>query len=77
MFCGLVLGCGVLFDDILFLCKVVIEGVVSVLVVVVLVKCYGIEMLICEVVEIIFKGEVSVEDVIEILLVCFFILEIV
>lgn len=68
MSCGLALGRGVSLDDILSSRKAVTEGVASAPAVVALAKRHGIEMPICEAVETILKGEVSVEDAIETLL---------
>lgn len=68
MSCGLALGRGVSLDDILSSRKAVTEGVASAPAVVALAKRHSIEMPICEAVETILKGEVSVEDAIETLL---------
>lgn len=68
MSCGLALGRGVSLDDILSSRKAVTEGIASAPAVVALAKRHGIEMPICEAVETILKGEVSVEDAIETLL---------
>jgi len=68
MSCGLALGRGVSLDDILSSRKAVTEGVASAPAVVALAKRHGIEMPICEAVETILKGDVSVEEAIETLL---------
>lgn len=68
MSCGLALGRGVSLEDILSSRKAVTEGVASAPAVVALAKRHGIEMPICEAVDTILKGDVSVEEAIEALL---------
>lgn len=68
MSCGLALGRGVHLDDILSGRRAVTEGVASAPAVVALAKRHGIEMPICEAVDAILDGRVSVEDAIEALL---------
>lgn len=68
MSCGLALGRGVHLDDILSERRAVTEGVASAPAVVALARHHGIEMPICEAVDAILAGRVSVEDAIETLL---------
>lgn len=68
MSCGLALGRGVHLDDIMSSRKAVTEGVASAPAVVALARRHGIEMPICEAVDTILKGDVSVEEAIEALL---------
>ncbi|MBR9825163.1 MAG: NAD(P)-dependent glycerol-3-phosphate dehydrogenase [Alphaproteobacteria bacterium] len=68
MSCGLALGRGVHLDDILSERRAVTEGVASAPAVVALAKRNSIEMPICEAVDAILAGRVSVEDAIETLL---------
>ncbi len=68
MSCGLALGRGVHLDDILSERRAVTEGVASAPAVVALARQHGIEMPICEAVDAILAGRVSVEDAIEALL---------
>lgn len=65
MSCGLALGRGVHLDDILSGRRAVTEGVASAPAVVALAKCQGVEMPICEAVDAILAGKVSVEEAIE------------
>lgn len=68
MSCGLALGRGVALDDILAERRAVTEGVASAPAVMALAQRHGIEMPICESVDAILAGRVSVEDAIETLL---------
>tara|TARA_R110000868_G_scaffold6550_8_gene37095 strand:- start:8956 stop:9957 length:1002 start_codon:yes stop_codon:yes gene_type:complete len=68
MSCGLALGRGVHLDDILGSRRSVTEGVASAPAVVALAKRNGIEMPICEAVDNVLAGRLSVEDAIEALL---------
>ncbi|MDG2043877.1 MAG: NAD(P)-dependent glycerol-3-phosphate dehydrogenase [Maricaulis sp.] len=65
MSCGLALGRGVHLDDIMSSRRAVTEGVASAPAVVELAKRHGVEMPICEAVDHILAGRVSVEDAIE------------
>jgi glycerol-3-phosphate dehydrogenase (NAD(P)+) len=65
MSCGLALGRGVHLDDIMSSRRAVTEGVASAPAVVSLAKRHGVEMPICEAVDHILAGRVSVEDAIE------------
>lgn len=65
MSCGLALGRGVQLDDIMSSRRAVTEGVASAPAVVALAKRHGVEMPICEAVDHILAGRVSVEDAIE------------
>jgi glycerol-3-phosphate dehydrogenase (NAD(P)+) len=75
MSCGLALGRGVHLDDIMSSRRAVTEGVASAPAVVALAKRHGIEMPICEAVDAILAGRVSVEAAIEGLLSRPFVLE--
>lgn len=65
MSCGLALGRGVHLDDIMSSRRAVTEGVASAPAVVALAKRHGVEMPICEAVDHILAGRVSVEEAIE------------
>lgn len=68
MSCGLALGRGVSLDDILASRKAVTEGVASAPAVVALAKRHGVDMPICQAVDDILAGRISVEAAIESLL---------
>ena len=68
MSCGLALGRGVHLDDIMAERRSVTEGVASAPSIIALAKRHGVEMPICEAVDNILAGRVSVEDAIDALL---------